>query len=186
MLNFGIRHRTVTVEAESGVAVMTQHSIAGRISKFFKFSIKRNTKDGLVFVVPVDVIYRKKLKRVWSTKLSAMIARANKTAVGHQSGKTNSPVEFIRGIASFLSPFRIVVFLVPFISCITPAAFNFFFGRSPLMIWIFTPNHCAGVATKFGNFHVALETVFTRWANEFTNSCFTHREQTNTCLDGCQ
>lgn len=175
MLSFGIGHGAAAVEAERGIAVMAENTITRGVSKIPEIPVMRVSRSSAIFFsVASDMIECEKFYRFRSTRFPVVIAGAGKPPVCHHHGKAKLSVVTLCGLKFFFSPFRVIAFLVPFISRITPATFNFFLGCSPLVIWIFTPNHCARMATKPSDFSMALESLFARWTNKFTNLHLTH------------
>ena len=149
LLEFGVGHGAAAVKSESGVAVITQHSIAGRISKFSELPAESKAAGffSIFYAISIYVVNRKELKWMRTAWFSVMVARANKSTIGHHGFNANSLMGFLIQLSSIFHEIRIGKFSFP----ISLTVRNFFFiskGR----LGVVAPNICASPGTKFIHF----------------------------------
>jgi len=181
LLNFGIRHRTASIEAKRGIAVMAKNTIARRIMEFAKFSVKRISSRSFFFSISSDMVKAKKFYWFRSTGISAVIARASKSSISHNYSKSNLLVAFISHFQFIFFPFRIFIPFTGVISCSDSSRFPYFIGGHFLSGMREMPGRRTRVATKF----TSLFCVFIRFL-ALRADMLMHEYQSNPCLVVCQ
>jgi len=182
------------------VAVMAKDSEARRVSKFFEPSHKLvSVSRSIHFPVSVDVVYRKKLIRMWATWFSVVVARTDHPTISHKCGDAAFLVVISLVLSLFFSPLRVYgVFLSIFsleiimaISIIASPYFTenkCFFRCTRLMRRGVSIDHIARAGTINRSFLFCLEGYFTSKAYmlKFLSTIFSYSCHWDTLLPRLQ
>ena len=156
------------MEPKSGIAIMAQHPVSGRVahpSKSLTYS-EAIVFLALYFPVSIYVVNRKELKRVRPAWFPTMIARADQPSISHHCFKASPSVGFLTQLSPVLHEIWVTKFSFPI-----PLAVRNFFLISKWSLGIVSPNISASPGTKFillASVFVAVKRFLASRTNEFS------------------